>query len=259
NISDYASISIRQITQMNRYIYQSAFAPTGAEKETDQSYPEVFLVAGWSFKKQNARFNPTDGITMGSVASVNIIPYQQNAQYLQLAAEARYYHPGFKPGHRLAARVRPLIRFGSGTTIYNGLDMGDQNTLRGFGSGFFCSSTDRIYNNRLLATAEYRFYLMDLPPLRLPWFSWYHSSLSNFALQLDGAFFADGGYLWKEWNHPLEPIHHERSGASSGCALRVHAPSLNQSVCFDVAWRLYPSRYVDFTMPVWYLYVDLMF
>ncbi|MGD9200325.1 MAG: BamA/TamA family outer membrane protein [Chitinispirillia bacterium] len=225
-------------------------------QEREEPYPEVFFTTGWKRNILKPLFNPQKGIYYGFSAITNIIPHNENRRYLQLNNETIVYHRGLFPQNTVAYRLRPSIRLGSGS-INEGMYMGGESTLRGFGSGYFGGS--KVFNNRLLFSCEYRFLILKMPVLHFPWLSRYHNGLNNFHSTFNGAIIFDSGYLWKDLHNPIHPEKDHESAASAGIGIRLMAPTIKRSLCFDIMWGIYPERIINIGAPTWSLYVDMLF
>jgi outer membrane protein assembly factor BamA len=225
-------------------------------QEREEPYPEVFFTVGW--KKNNVKplFNPQKGIYLSFSGITNSIPHDENRRYLQINNEIIIYHRGLFPKNTVAYRLRPSIRLGSGS-VNEGMYMGGESTLRGFGSASFGGLT--VYNNRVLFSCEYRFLIFTIPVMHFPWFARYHSGLNDFHSSINGAILFDCGYLWKDLLNPIHPGGDNESAASTGLGIRLIAPTIKRSLCFDIMWGFYPEINNAPGKPIWSLYVDMLF
>lgn len=226
----------------------------------EKSYSEALLSLGWITDKRDIRYNPQKGFVFSMGAKTNALyPYSDIADqkkiYLQLNNEVRFYHRGIWKNNVAAYRVRSSIKpFGEGN-IYSGMYMGNEFTLRGYGTGAFGSYK---FNNRLLFSTEYRFPICQLPPMPFPWLAWYDHSLNNFIIQIDGALILDCGYIWHDFMNFYHPRQDHITAAGTGFGLRFVLPSLQRAICAEFVWPVYPKERAS-GWPTPYLYLDLPF
>jgi outer membrane protein assembly factor BamA len=260
-----STIYTRETTLYNRHTWKGSRDTSLQTQEKirikEKPYSEVFYTIGWNREGRDATFNAHRGIFSGVSATTTVIPADENNRYIELNSEIKFYHPGIFPRHTAAYYLHPSIRFGTGY-IFEGKYIGGIGSLRAYSSDAFGSGVPFIYNNRVVFTYEYRFFLFRMPEMRFPWLAWYHRSLKNFNFHVDGAIFLDCGYLWKDWYNPLASGKESRAASGAGLGLRVMAPSMKRSVNLDFAWMVFPDPreyYKKPWLPFINLYLDLPF
>ncbi len=227
----------------------------------EDSYTEAFLSFGWLTDKRDIKYNPHKGFYFGIGTKTNVLwPYKdihgEKQTYLQINNEFRFYHRGIWKNNVAAYRIRSSTKPHGKGNVYSGMYMGNEYSLRGYGTGAFGSYE---YNHRLLFSTEYRFPVYTMPPMRFPWLAWYDKSLNDFIIQIDGALILDCGYIWKDFTEFYHPNDGHQSAAGTGLGLRFMMPSLKRAVCADVVWPIYPQKYATAWPPSVYLYLDLPF
>jgi outer membrane protein assembly factor BamA len=241
--------------------------------QRERPYKELFLILGWSTDRRASDFDISRGYYVGATLLTNALyPRDRRFSYVQLETDTRYYTPGLFSGHKVALRLRTTLRADS-SDIYDGIYAGGETSIRGYPRGWFPRGF--IANTQVLATAEYRFPIVATPPIDIPVFSTAVSGLKQFYYRLDGALIADGGYIWHRLEQPLAP-HNHSYGTGFGAGLRVLAPTLERSGCFDFVWatdheynqlkkdfyhkqKAAGNRVMPYWIPDWYLYIDMMF
>jgi outer membrane protein assembly factor BamA len=221
-------------------------------------YSELYIGGGWVRDTRNRKYDANTGLYTAVSYKTNILwPrfYDFDNAYSQLDADGRYYIRGILPSHTLALRARASFRLDSAAS-WDGIHAGGQSTVRGYSDGIMGNRF--IANNRLLGTIEYRFPMARTPAMDYPILSNFNSDLLNFYYRLDGALFFDCGYLWHYLPNPIHPYNQHQYGYSAGSGLRITAPNLNHSLCFDYAWSL-DSDYRSSWVPHVYFYIDLDF
>ena len=229
------------------------------EATVNPVYPDGRAVRTNPMFRRRAEYNERErsilrehGRTFTSADSVQIL----SAQYFQLAAQARYYLPGFFDRDRFACRVKGSVRTTEGGLLHR-IYAGGEQTVRGYADGAV-SSGNRA-NNLAGFSAEYRFPIWKSPAIDLFDLSRVGYDLNDFHYRLDGGLFFDAGHVWDTWSGPLKEGGYE-TVYSCGAGLRVMFPTLNRSGAWDVvplarnlitgepewAWR-------------WHLYVDLRY
>ncbi len=230
---------------------------------------EAYALAGVATDFRNASFDTRTGWYSGIALSTNwLYPRDREFGFLQLSADQRLYHPGFWENHAAAYRLTTILRAGKGG-LYNALYAGgSEHNLRGYGVGYLPRSIDGkrkfTADNRMLLSAEYRFSLFKTPAMDFGSLNALHPGLRGFYYRFDGAFIADGAWLWQSL---LDPLHEEKDlAASLGAGIRIMAPTIKRAISFDVMWGVVrPDREWDILrqygwkrfQPSWYLYVDL--
>ncbi len=236
-----------------RQIYRSSSALISRREAL---YEELEVFAGWVRDSRENKWDPHHGMYTGLRLSTNsLYPREPENSYHQASGEFRLFHPAFAEGHRFAYRLRATVRIGTSAS-YDGLRAGGESTVRGYATGQF--GAYEIMNNRVAASAEYRFPLLRTPSVDFGELASLHSGLHDFYYRLDLAPFVDGAYLWERLEHPTSG---NDGGIGAGLGLRILAPTFKRCVSFDLAWNLGDrhGRVPLSWKPSWALYLDAPF
>jgi hypothetical protein len=115
-------------------------------------------------------------------------------------------------------------------------------------------------NNSLVLSTEYRFPILTIPELSLlSMFSLtdLFPELKGLYYQIDGALIADAGHVWGNFTQPLRI---RENGAGIGGGIKILAPTMRRSVCFDVVSPIMKDpksgRTTLYYPPAYRLYLD---
>jgi outer membrane protein assembly factor BamA len=224
---------------------------------------EVYGAVGWSTDLRDRSYDPMKGWLIHADALTNILYAGDNNKYVQFNTDLRLYHPGFLYADHFAYRLQTVIR-PNDAGGYRALYIGGDGSIRGFYQGQVGLPSRRnnftFMNNYAVGTAEYRFPIWTMPGFDVWLLSDYSDMLKDFYMRLDGGLFADAGHIWHDMAHPFID---KDNGVGFGAGLRIMAPPIRRSVCFDVAWAGIPhQRPLQITFlkePTFYLYLDMYF
>jgi outer membrane protein assembly factor BamA len=232
------------------------------EKTNLNKFEEIYSAVSWSTDRRDRSFDPSRGWSVYTGMLTNALCSDYN-RYVQLDDDLRLYRHGFFSGDKFATRLQTVIRLNDGG-IYKGLYTGGEGTIRGFAQDQIGLPNSRnnfaVMNDYVVGSAEYRFPLWTMPSFDVWLLSDYSDMLKNFYTRFDGAVFMDAGHIWHDLAHPMTK---EDNGTGFGAGIRIMAPPLRRSVCFDVAWgaipRSSPARLIFLCAPSYYLYLDMYY
>jgi len=214
--------------------------------EADQSVHrlrEILYRGGHVIDRTNDTYPKSKGWYNWTQVLMNM-PSEQSSQattYFQFDNQFRLYHPFFLSDHSFAHRVQLSLRSKEGGDAHR-IVAGDNNSLRGYGSGYFGTFSNA--NNRLLLTSEYRFKIVQTPELPLlPLVGIVYGNRPSIIYRIDGSLFTDAGVLWHRWSdNPFRKklVRRER-GWSGGFGLKLTSPQLKVSACIDFV----PVMWID--------------
>jgi hypothetical protein len=112
-------------------------------------------------------------------------------------------------------------------------------------------------NNSLVLSTEYRFPILTVPEISLlSLFSNLFPEIKGLYYQIDGALIADAGHVW---DHFTLPLHVRQNGAGIGVGIKILAPTMRRSICFDVVSPITKdlvSGKTTIYLPEYRLYLD---
>ncbi len=221
------------------------------------TYGEIFTQWGWATDKRNKSYDPSAGWYFHTSLGTNGLYSGTNPAFLQWSDDLRLYHPGFFSVDRFACRISTVFRTNDAGP-YKSLYIGGDGSVRGWASAAFGRTA--IMNDFAVWSGEYRFPIWPTPTFDLPLICDYAPSLKGFYLRADGAVILDAGQIWRDLEHPFGT--HE-NGEGAGIGIRIMAPTLLRSGCFDVVWPFQtaasPFKVRYSLMPGWHLYLDMYY
>jgi outer membrane protein assembly factor BamA len=230
--------------------------------DVENDYSELYTGVGWAIDLRDRRFDAHNGMYASVFIKTNAAwPrfHDYRYAYVQMDTDTRLYYRGIISSHTIACRIRTTVRKDSAAS-YDGIYAGGESTLRGYSEGALPAGF--IANNRLLGSAEYRFPVAQTPPMDYPFFSQFHAGLKNFYYRLDAAFIFDAAYVWHYISEPMHPDNKHVYGTGAGTGLRIMAPTLFHSICFDFVWGVDKRQRESLQkpwQPVFHMYLDLYY
>jgi|WetSurMetagenome_2_1015567.scaffolds.fasta_scaffold00249_4 outer membrane protein assembly factor BamA len=223
------------------------------------SYEEVVTQWGWVTDRRDRSFDPTSGWHVHTSLGTNALYAGKSNAYLQWSSDLKLYHHGFFSSDRFAYRLITVFRTNDGGP-YRAVYIGGDGSIRGWARDDIGRST--VMNDYVVISGEYRFpVIRSTPPFDIPILSDQAPSLKGFYLRTDGAVILDAGTIWKNLTQPFA-VH--ENGEGVGIGLRILAPTLLRSVCFDVVWpfrmqaKPFKVGYYSW-IPGWSLYLDMYY
>jgi outer membrane protein assembly factor BamA len=231
---------------------------TWEKDQNPQNFSEIFLAAGANAGRTNDDYPASRGWSAWAQLGSNIPCVTTSAAsfYVQLNTDTRLYHPSFFPGHSVAYRLQTTLRNQDGGKFHR-VVAGGTTTVRGYPGGALGPTCEA--NNSVNASVEYRLPLFRTPDFNIPIAENYYPILKEIFYRFDAGIYADGAYLWHDFDHPLTS---SDAGACAGAGLRLLIPPMRRSVCFDVTPLLWnpDARTMQFYWPpAWDLYLDFNF
>ena len=233
---------------------------------------QVYTTLRSTFDLRDDRFLPHRGLFSRITLFSNAIASYQTPEgvkkaFLQVNTQLRGYIP---VGNRntFALRSDLLITPAGEHSFYEQVYMGGSSTLRGFGDNALGAPVDStpfynstVFNNRFLASAEFRFLIHDFKPLNFKFLSWYHQSMSHFPVQLHGAVFIDAGYIWDDITTMFDYSNGSYlTAAGAGLGLRVLFPSIDMKGGIDLGWPIVsPHPISNPGSPVFHMFMGFPF
>jgi outer membrane protein assembly factor BamA len=214
---------------------------------------ELFPSANWSLDRRQKSFDPSKGWSMNLDFRTNSLYHGIDSGFSQFSEDIKYYQPLFWENHKLAFRIRSLIRTHNGGELNRVLTGGDA-SVRGYLPSQIGLMSSWYGNNAIVFSGEYRFPIYYLPTLLLPnfarsSFSWVTGNDQYFSFRLDGALFADCGRVTESLSNFLTSNGtHRQTGLGVGFGLRL----LEIQKCFrwnfEIVWPDYlASKKLDFS------------
>lgn len=239
------------------------------EQQTIKSFSEATFVLGFATDQRDRSFDPTRGWSLLSQAFTNAL-YSQYLKYLQVYSDLKLYHPGFFSGNTVAYRLQALVRSNDGGP-YRNLYMGGDGSVKGYPANYFGRSYEM--NDYVVFSTEYRFPMWTTPTFDAWFFSYFGDAFKNFwffsylndmlkdfYFRVDGAVIGDVGHIWHDVRHPMGI---RENGGGAGTGIRILAPTIRRSGCFDIIWNIPgtsdPYHTPFYGMPSLYLYLDMYF
>ena len=238
----------------------------------DETPFQLYTTLRGTFDYRNDRFNPHTGVFSRVTLFSNVLaPYHTpqgvKKAFLQSNIQLRGFIPAGKH-NQFALRSDLLITPAGEHSFYEQIYMGGSATLRGYGDNALGAPVDStpfynstVFNNRFLASAEFRFRIHAFKPINFKFLSWYHESMKAFPIELHGAVFIDAGYLWKE----IETMFDYSSGTyltagSAGVGLRILFPSIDMKGGMDFGWPIKsPYPIAKPGVPVFHMFMGFPF
>jgi len=168
----------------------------------------------------------------------------------------------------MALRSDLLLTPAGEHSFYEQIYMGGSSTIRGYGDNSLGAPVDStpfynstVFNNRFLASAEFRFLIHNFTPLNFSFLSWYHESMSRFPVELHGALFVDAGYIWEDIENSFDyKGSNYLTAASVGVGLRVLFPSIDLRGGIDFGWPILSPHPVEKPgVPVFHMFMGFPF
>lgn len=222
---------------------------------------ELFSSVRYTMDYRDPPFDPLSGNYLRSELRTNVLMPALNeigekTDFVELHFDYRHFIPiSHQYQHTVALRARTSLTPYGDHAVYDRFEMGGDGTLRGFSEGAL--GEDVIYNNRFLATLEYRLHIMAFSVDNLKFVNEIHKD----PLELAAAVFSDFGYLWKDIKMPMADGEHS-TGASVGVSLRLLTQTFRTGVSLDLAWPVFlPANYTrnNRWIPTIHLYINLPF
>jgi hypothetical protein len=229
----------------------------GASQPHLKDIKEANVSMGWTTDYRNNNFDPVRGWFFSNEILSNALYSNDGIKYVQYSADFRFYFPGFLTCNRVASRLQGCFRTNDAGP-YRRLFAGGETTLRGFATDGLGMTGEM--NNRLVFSSEYRFPILTIPEIDML----SHFSLSNLFpeikglyYQIDGALIGEAGHVWGNFTQPLR-IRENCAGIGGG--IKILAPTMRRSVCFDVVSPIMKDpksgRTTLYYPPVYRLYLD---
>lgn len=207
---------------------------------------EIYQSLYYRFSIDDGNYPPLFATSAGIGLSTNKIMAYGDIEHWEISSDLKQNIPiSQKARHSLFLRFRPTLTISGERNKYSGLLTGGQDYVRGWSGDILGSKDAVIYNNLLLGTVEYQFHIFTLPPMKIfRWLSWYDDTMSEFAPQIIGALFLDGGYLFKDINSPKHSA--SVSAASTGVLVRIIQPRMRMGGEIALAWQVFgDERYLN--------------
>lgn len=227
------------------------------DKSNIKIFKELYSAVGWSTDRRDRSYDASRGWSISADAFTNVLYAGNYNKYLQLNTDMRLYHRGLFRNDRFAYRAQLITRTNDAGG-YKRIYIGGEGSVRGFARDQFGLSG--VMNDYAVLSAEYRFPLWTTPSFDIWLLSDYSDMLKSFFLRLDGALIFDAGHIWYDLAHPFTQ---RENGAGVGAGIRIMAPTLLRSLCFDVVWGIpgtsNPLGFKLSAVPGAYLYLDSYF
>jgi outer membrane protein assembly factor BamA len=209
---------------------------------------------GWTTDYRNNNFDPIKGWYFWNELMSNGLYSDDGFKFGQYSAEFRFYFPGFFHGNRIASRLQGCFRTNDAGP-YRRLYTGGEGSVRGFPNYYLGMNGEM--NNSLVLSTEYRFPILTVPEISLlSLFSNLFPEIKGLYYQIDGALIADAGHVW---DHFTLPLHVRQNGAGIGVGIKILAPTMRRSICFDVVSPITKdlvSGKTTIYLPEYRLYLD---
>jgi outer membrane protein assembly factor BamA len=225
---------------------------------------EIINSLGFVLNHKDRNFDPRSGFQNNTEYSTNGIFKNTNQSFSQIVNDFRFYIPcvgstRFVFRNALCFRDSPSEKF-------HFLSLGGLNSVRGYhpGDSLLKLDSNLLPSNYLRLSAEYRFPIFQLKPLRMPIIANFHNLFSSITYKVDGALITDYARIAPSLGDLLTPDSDKiKSGIGLGLGLRVMVLEMLKSGNIDLVWGSDPNTkgkdvHFDFRHPKIYLYVDMM-
>lgn len=220
---------------------------------------ELFGSLFWISDFRRPYFDPCRGWLGYAEIKSNHLYSGKFDPFIQFTTNFAFYHSGILSDHKVAYRLQTVFRNDKGGPLHI-IQMGGNGSLRGYLDGALGYIFEA--DNSLLFSMEYRFPLLEMPPLKLPILGEKNKAFAALRYRIDGAFIADYGRLSERTTDLLGMTKGSvESGTGLGFGLRVMLLNLERSVAADVVWgKDNTSKVIRFKkIPTLHTYIDLYF
>ena len=228
----------------------------GAVQSHLKDITETDASIGLSFDYRNNNFDPVKGWYFWNELMSNGLYSNYDIKYGQYSADFRFYVPGFLKRNRIASRIQGCFRTNDAGP-YRRLYAGGESTLRGFPNDYLGMSGEM--NNSFIISTEYRFPILTIPEinlLSLLSLSNMFPEIKGLYYQIDGACIMEAGHVWDHFTLPLQI---RENGAGIGASIKILAPTMRRSICFDYVSPIFKDQTSQKTAiysPTFRLYLD---